>query len=79
MKLNKKTNEANKKYLMIPLTNSTCGKALKINMHSVTFMGFQKLFINNASRLRHYDAEDNRTLVSEGNYIFTEAVTLMEL
>lgn len=64
---------------MIPLTNSTCGKALKINMHSVTFMGFQMLFINNASRLRNYDAEDNRILVSEGNYIFTEAVTFREL
>lgn len=64
---------------MIPLTNSTCGKALKINKYSVIFMGCQMLFINNVRQLRNLDAEDNPTLVSKGNYIFPDAVTFKEL
>lgn len=31
---------------MIPLTDSTCGKVLRINKYSVIFTGYQMLFIN---------------------------------
>jgi hypothetical protein len=38
-----------KKYLMIPLPDSTCGKVLRINKYSVIFTAYQMFFINNVS------------------------------
>lgn len=69
-----KTNGANKKYLMMPLPNSTCGKHRReINKYSAISTGCQTLFIGRVRGLRDAYADSSTTLVSKGNYIFTDA------